>query len=148
LTHRELAAAMRRALARQPYAFGFFRKDRSMRALIALALLSVFGTTTPAAAADDYGEALCKKHVGGSAPCGCIGPVLEEEYDEEELGPMLLFMKTFMEGLASNSRESEQKAQKVIDQIEAEHGKETIEDWMKRYDGVEKELESSCKWKW
>ena len=119
-----------------------------MRTFIALALVSIFGMSSPVAAQDDYGEMLCKKYVGGSAPCVCIGPVWEEEYDEEELDPLLLFMKTFMEGLASNSRESEQKAQKVIDQIEAEHGKETIEDWMKRYDGVEKELESSCKWKW
>ena len=118
-----------------------------MRALIAFGLLSIFGTSSPAAAADDYGEMLCKK-CWGSAPCDCIGPVWEEEYDEEELDPMQLFMKTFMEGLASNSREGEQKAQKVIDQIEAKHGKETVEDWMKRYDGVEKELESSCKWKW
>jgi hypothetical protein len=109
-----------------------------MRTFVALALVSIFGMSSPAAAADDYGETLCKKYVGSTAPCGCIGPVWEEEHDEEELDPLLIFMKTFMEGLASNSREGKQKAQKVIDQIEAEHGKETVEDWMKRYDGVEK----------
>ena len=86
--------------------------------------------------------------MGGNAPCACAGPVLEEEYDEEELAPLLLVMKTFMEGLAAKAPEDQQKAQNVIDGIEAEHGKSTVEDWMKRYDGVEKELESTCKWKW
>jgi hypothetical protein len=57
-------------------------------------------------------------------------------------------MKTFMEGLSANTPERQEAAQKVIDQLEAKHGKSTIEGWMKRYDGVEKQLESSCKWKW
>ena len=57
-------------------------------------------------------------------------------------------MKIFMDGLAAKSPADEQKAQKVIDQIQAEHGKSTAEDWLKRYSKVETEIESSCKWKW
>jgi hypothetical protein len=119
-----------------------------MRTLIALALLPIFGMTSPAAAADGYGEALCKKYIAGNAPCACVGPALEDEYDEEELDPLLLLMKTFQEGLRANNPEAEQRAQKVIDGLQAEHGKELLEDLMKRYDGVEKAVESSCKWKW
>jgi hypothetical protein len=118
-----------------------------MRDFIALAMLSILATTSPAAAGD-YGETLCKKYIAGSAPCACVGPVLEEEYDEEELDPLLLLMKTFQEGLAANNPDAEQRAQKVIDGLQAKHGKQSLEDLMKRYDGVEKELESSCKWKW
>jgi hypothetical protein len=117
-----------------------------MRLLFALAVISIFAAV-PAAAADGYGEKLCTKYMTG-APCTCVGPVLEEEYDEEELDPLLLVMKTFMEGLAAKTPEDEQKAQKILDGIEAKHGKPKVEDWMKRYDGVEKEVQSSCKWKW
>jgi hypothetical protein len=120
---------------------------RSMRVFIALAMLSILAMTSPAAAGD-YGEALCKKYIAGTAPCACVGPVLEEEYDEEELDPLLLLMKTFQEGLAANNPDAEQRAQKVIDGLQAKHGKERLEDLMGRYNGVEKELESTCKWKW
>jgi hypothetical protein len=121
-----------------------------MRVLAATALVSIFAMAlAPAAAADDaYGAPLCKKYMGSNAPCACVGPVLEEEYDEEELDPLLLLMKTFQEGLRANNPEAEQRAQKVIDGLQAKHGKELLEDLMKRYDSVEKEVQSSCKWKW
>jgi hypothetical protein len=124
--------------------------NSSMRMLAILALLSIVALALPreAAADDAYGAPLCKKYMGDSAPCACVGPVLEEEYDEEELAPLLLLMKTFMDGLAAKSPDDEQKAQKVIEKIESDHGKSTVEDWMKRYDGIEKGIESSCKWKW
>jgi len=118
-----------------------------MRIFVALAFAATFAVSA-VVADDSYGERLCTKYIGMGAPCDCVGPLLAEEYDEDELEPLLLVMKTFMEGLTANSAASQQAAQKVIDRIEAEHGKSTVEDWMKRYDGVEKELEATCKWKW
>jgi hypothetical protein len=110
---------------------------RTLLATLAL-LLAIYP-----AAADDYGERLCTKFMAG-APCSCVGPLLEEEYDEEELEPLLLFMKSFMEGLKGD----EAAAQKVIDQLAAKYGQAKIEGWMKRYSSLEGEMEKTCKWKW
>ena len=54
-----------------------------MRFLIG-ATLALLLATSPAAA-DDYGERLCKKYMPPGTPCTCVGPILDEEFDEEEL---------------------------------------------------------------
>lgn len=56
-------------------------------------------------------------------PCACVGPILAEEFEEEELEPLLKFLRALMEGLGGDSATH----QKTIDQIAAEHGKATIE---------------------
>ena len=74
-----------------------------MRTFIALALMSIFGWPFPPPRPTATARSCAPKYIAGSAPCTCVGPVLEEEYDEEELDPLLLVMKTFMEGLAAKT---------------------------------------------
>ena len=112
-----------------------------MRFLIG-AILALLITLSPAAA-DDYGERLCKQYMPPGTPCPCVGPIFEEEFDEEELEPLLPFLRAFMKDLKSD----EAAAQKTIDRIAAEHGKETLMDWLKRFEGLSPETGKTCNFK-
>jgi len=112
-----------------------------MRILIG-AILALLLPLSPVAA-DDYGERLCKQYMAPGTPCACVAPILEEEFDEEELEPLLRFMRAFMKGLGGD----EAAAQKTIDQIAAEHGKETLMDWLKRFEDLSPETGKTCNFK-
>ena len=110
-----------------------------MRTIIG-AILALILATSLAAAAHDYGEPLCKKYMPAGTPCTCVGPILDEEFDEEELTPLLQFLRAFMTGLKGD----EATAQKTIDGIAAKHGKKTVEDWLKRFEGLSPETAKTC----
>ena len=114
-----------------------------MRVMIGMILALVIATSPVAAADDDYGETLCKKYMPPGTPCACVGPILDEEFDEEELAPLLQFLRAFMTGLKGD----EAAAQKTIDGIAAKHGKKTIEDWLKRFEGLSPETAKTCNFK-
>ena len=57
-----------------------------MRAILVAAALAVLLAATPAAA-DDYGEKLCKQYMPPGTPCACVAPILEKEFDEDESSP-------------------------------------------------------------
>jgi predicted Zn-dependent peptidase len=76
-------------------------------------------------------------------PCVCIAPILEEEFEQEELEPLMQFMRAFMAGLKGD----EAAAQKTIDRIAAEHGQATIEDWLKRFEALSPETAKTCNFK-
>ena len=113
-----------------------------MRTVIG-AILALILATSLAAAADDYGEPLCKKYMPPGTPCPCVGPIFEEEFDEDELEPLLQFLRAFMTGLKGN----EATAQKTIDRLTATHGKDTIQDWLKRFEGLSPETAKTCNFK-
>jgi hypothetical protein len=115
-----------------------------MGVVIALVIGTIVAIT-PAAAADGYGARLCDRYIAGGAPCACVGPILEKAYSEDELDPALAFMKAFRDGISSPDQAA---AQRVLDEMEAKQGRSTIEDWMKRYDGPDKEMAASCNWTW
>jgi hypothetical protein len=109
-------------------------------------LLGAFLAALPAlspAAADDYGERLCAKYMPPGTPCACVAPILEEEFDEEELDPLMQFLRSFMAGLKGDDA----TAQQTIDRIAAEYGKETIMDWLKRFEGLSPETAKTCNFK-
>ena len=114
-----------------------------MRILIASILALFLATSVATAQDDDYGEKLCAKYMPPGTPCDCVGPIFEEEFDEEELEPLLHFLQAFMTGLKGDEKASQQ----TIDRIAAEHGKETIEDWLKRFEALSAETEKTCKFK-
>src|SRR5918995_70177 len=105
-----------------------------MRAILVAAALAVVLAATPAVA-DDYGEKLCKQYMPPGTPCACVAPILEEEFDKEELDPLMQFLRAFMTGLKGD----EAASQKTIDRIAAKHGKETLMDWLKRFEGLSPE---------
>ena len=111
-----------------------------MRAMIGV-IFALLLAASPAAA--DYGEDLCKQYMPPGTPCDCVGDILDEEFDEEELEPLLQFLRAFMAGLKGD----EAAAQKTIDSIAAKHGKATIEEWLKRFEGLSAETEKTCKFK-
>ncbi|HZO48377.1 MAG TPA: hypothetical protein VFB68_21005 [Xanthobacteraceae bacterium] len=113
-----------------------------MRAILVAAALTGLLAATPAAA-DDYGEKLCKQYMPPGTPCTCVAPILEEEFDEEELEPLMQFLRSFMDGLKGD----EATAQKTIDAIAAKHGKNKIEDWLKRFEGLSPETSKTCNFK-
>jgi hypothetical protein len=112
-----------------------------MRILIGATLAPLLALS-PAAAAD-YGEPLCKQYMPSGTPCPCVGPIFEEEFEEEELEPLLQFLRAFMSGLKGD----EAAAQKTIDRLAAKHGQKTIEDWLKRFEGLSPETAKTCKFK-
>ena len=72
-----------------------------------------------------------------------FGDILDEEFEQEELEPLLQFLRAFMDGLKGDDA----TAQKTIDTIAAKHGKKTIEDWLKRFEALSPETEKTCKFK-
>ena len=108
-----------------------------------LALLLLISPAAAAAADDDYGEKLCKQYMPPGTPCTCVGPILDEEFDEDELEPLLQFLRAFMAGLSGD----EAAAQKVIDGIAAKHGKPAIEDWLKRFEALSPATSKTCNFK-
>ena len=108
-----------------------------------LALLLLISPAAAAAADDDYGEKLCKQYMPPGTPCTCVGPILDEEFDEEELEPLLQFLRAFMSGLSGD----EAAAQKTIDWLTAKHSQKTIEDWLKRFEGLSPETAKTCNFK-
>ena len=111
-----------------------------MRVVIG-AILALVLAASPAAA--DYGADLCKKYMPPGTPCTCVGEILEEEFDEEELEPLLQFLRAFMKGLSGD----EKTAQRTIDRLAAEHGQKTIEDWLKRFEDLSPETAKTCNFK-
>jgi hypothetical protein len=114
-----------------------------MRATIGLILALLLAAPAAAQDDDEYGEKLCAKYMPPGTPCECVGEILEEEFDEEELEPLLQFLRAFMTGLKGD----EATAQKTIDGIAAKHGKAKIEDWLKRFEALSPETEETCKFK-
>jgi len=76
-------------------------------------------------------------------PCTCVAAILEEEFDEEELEPLMQFLRAFMTGLKGDDA----TAQKTIDRIAANHGKATIMDRLKRFEGLSPETAKTCNFK-
>ncbi len=77
-----------------------------MRALTAVALALLLATSAAAQQDDDeYGEKLCQKYMPPGTPCECVGEILEEEFDEEELEPLLQFLRAFMTGLKGDDKD-------------------------------------------
>lgn len=111
-----------------------------MRVILGIAFALVLATA-PAAA--DYGEDLCNKFMPPGTPCQCVGDILDEEFEEEELEPLLRFLRAFMSGLSGD----EAAAQKTIDAIAEKHGKAKIEEWLKRFEALSPETEKTCKFK-
>src|SRR5262245_28047730 len=109
-----------------------------MRILIG-AILALLLVQSPAAA-DDYGERLCTKYMPPGTPCACVAPILEEEFDEEELDPLMQFLRSFMAGLKGDDA----AAQKTIDRIAAKYGKETIMKWLERFEALSPETAKTC----
>ena len=114
-----------------------------MRVMIGAILALLLATFAAMAQDDDYGEKLCKKYMPPGTPCECVGEILDEEFDEEELEPLLQFLRAFMDGLKGDETE----AQKTIDALAAKHGQKTIEDWLKRFEALSPETEKTCKFK-
>ena len=112
-----------------------------MRTLIAASFVLLLAALSPAKA--DYGEDLCKKYMPPGTPCTCVAPILEEEFDEEELEPLMQFLRAFMSGLKGDDA----AAQKTIDRIAAKHGKETLMEWLKRFEGLSPETAKTCNFK-
>jgi hypothetical protein len=114
-----------------------------MRILPAMILALLLTTSAARAEADDYGEKFCKQYMPPGTPCTCVGPILDEEFEEEELEPLLQFLRSFMDGLKGD----EAGAQKTIDAIAAKHGKAKIEEWLKRFEALSPETEKTCNFK-
>jgi hypothetical protein len=112
-----------------------------MRAILVAALAGLLAASP--AAADDYGERLCRQYMPPGTPCPCVAPILAEEFDEDELEPLMQFLRSFMDGLKGD----EAAAQKTIDRIAAEHGKKTVEDWLARFEGLSPETAKTCNFK-
>jgi hypothetical protein len=111
-----------------------------MRVILGM-VFALLLATAPAAA--DYGEDLCNKYMPPGTPCPCVGGILDDEFDEDELQPLLQFLRSFMDGLKGD----EAAAQKTIDAIAEKHGKAKIEQWLKRFEGLSPAMEKSCKFK-
>jgi hypothetical protein len=94
------------------------------------------------AAADDYGAKLCRKHLS-SVPgmnCTCVGPLVEEEYDEDEA-------ETVLGGIAVMTTVSEKDDMAAIERkfkaYQDEHGGAAkVDALMQRLDKIQ--LEKKC----
>jgi hypothetical protein len=114
-------------------------QEFSVRLVFGIALALVL--TTPAFAAD-YGSSLCKKHLS-SVPgmnCTCVGPLVEEEYDEDEAD-------TVLGGIALMTTVSEKDDMAAIERRfkayqEAHGGAAEVDGLMKRLDKIQ--LEKKC----
>jgi hypothetical protein len=109
---------------------------RIVLALAALALLAV-----PAAPAfADYGGKLCTKFIS-SAPvdCGCAGPLIEDEFNEDEAEIVLQVL-----GIMASVKPTDDMAtiERRFKAIEDEHGKAKLDELGKRYEKVG--LEQKC----
>ena len=113
-----------------------------MRILIA-ATLALLLALSPAAA-DDYGERLCKQYMPPGTPCPCVAPILEEEFDEEELEPLMQFLRSFMTGL--EGRRSGRPEDHRPDRRQARQERPSM-DWLKRFEGLSPETAKTCKFK-
>jgi hypothetical protein len=114
-----------------------------MRIVVAAILAVLLSAGAVPAQDDDYGEKLCAKYMPPGTPCECVGEIFEEEFEEDELEPLLQFLRAFMKGLSGD----EAAAQKTINAIAAKHSKKTIEDWLKRFEALSPETEKTCKFK-
>ena len=119
-----------------------------MRIIIGAAVATLLLAASPLfvaspASAQDEAIALCNKYLPKGTPCDCVGPILDEEYEDDELEPLLQFLNAFMSGLGGD----EKAAQQTIDRLAAKHGKNTIEDWLKRFEALSPETEKTCKFK-
>jgi len=56
-----------------------------------------------------YGQRLCEKHLANTVDCRCAGPAFERAFRESKLELLLIFKAA-----------------------EAEHGKEQVDDWLRR----------------
>jgi len=132
-----------RPFASQPAILSSRRIQRSfdMRIFVGLMLAALLFAAPPAAA--DYGEDLCNKHLPPGIPCTCVGDILDNEFEEEELDPLLQFLRAFTSGLSGD----EAAAQKTIDRLTAQHTQAKIEGWLKRFEAQSPELEKSCMFK-
>jgi hypothetical protein len=127
----------------RPAVFSKHRMQRSfdMRPLLGLMLAALLFTATPAAA--DYGTDLCNKYLPPGTPCTCVGDILDDEFDEEELDPLLQFVRAFTSGLGGD----EAAAQKTIDRLTAQHTQAMIEGWLKRFEALSPQTEKACMFK-
>jgi hypothetical protein len=82
----------------------------------------------PARAADDdqYGEKICKQY-GAKIPmdCVCAGPLLEEEFDEDELVMLIQFLNM--------ANDPDAKFEDLME-LEKKFGKETMQDLGNRFE--------------
>jgi hypothetical protein len=109
-----------------------------------VALLLLATAQSAAEGSDGYGNRLCTRFMGASAPCSCVGPILEMEFDRNELEPLLAFMRAVMDQFTGTA----EGTIKIADDLIARHGQATIENWIKRYNSLEPKMEKACMWKW
>jgi hypothetical protein len=97
-----------------------------MRIAICTALALLAALSTPAAAADGYGEKVCKQY-GSKIPmdCSCAGEALEDEYDEDELVIVIQFL--------NNAADPNAKFEELLE-FEKKVGKAKLEDLGKRFE--------------
>jgi hypothetical protein len=114
-----------------------------MRTFVATLLALLLLAPGASQAQDGYGQQLCTAHMPPGTPCACVGPILQGEFSEEELAPLLQFLRAFMEGLGGDTAAH----QKTIDQIAAEHGKANIEAWLKRFEALSPQTAETCMFK-
>jgi hypothetical protein len=109
-----------------------------MRAVVA-GLVAVILTLGVASAQDDdeYGEKVCNKY-SANLPytCSCAGPILEEEFEEEELEIVFEFL-----ALVSNPNSQP----KDLEAFEAKHGKAKLDPIGKRFETVGSQLQACMK---
>jgi hypothetical protein len=100
----------------------------------ALALLVAL--SAGAAAANGYGEKVCREH-GAKIPvdCACAGAPLENEYDEDELVMVIQFL--------NNATDPNAKFEELIE-LEKKFGKQTLEDLGNRFEKLAKGDLKTC----
>ena len=111
-----------------------------MRFIAGLALMALLTPALPAAAADGYGKNLCTKHLAGAPlDCGCAGPLVEAEFDEDEAD--IVFSVFGM--MASVKPEDDMAAiERRFKALEDKHGKAKLDDLGNRSEKLD--LDKKC----
>lgn len=97
-----------------------------MRYASCAALALLVALSARAAAADGYGEKICRQH-GAKIPidCACAGPPLENEYDEDEVTIVIQFL--------NNAADPNAKFEELFE-LEKKFGKERLQELGNRFD--------------
>ena len=107
--------------------------------LAALLLLLLLLPCSPALA--DYGKKLCEKFISAApVDCTCAGPLIEDEYEEEE-ADIVLSVLGIMAAL-DPKKDDMASIEAKFKAIEDKHGKAKLDELGKRYEKIG--LETKC----
>ena len=97
-----------------------------MRFLVGAGLTLLVGLAAPRAFAHDYGEKICRQY-GAKIPmdCACAGPLLADEYDEDEVMVVIQFL--------NNAADPNAKFEELFE-LEKKFGKERLQKLGDRFD--------------